>query len=81
MNAADAERDFRERIKHYEMSYQTLDEQGERETSFVKMVNVGKQVSLHFGSAAIINCYNAILNFRSLSIESMGIYNPELLST
>lgn len=39
-----AERDFRERIKHYEQSYEPLDEKLDGEMTFCKMVNVGKQV-------------------------------------
>ncbi|GAA6019623.1 hypothetical protein JCM11491_002829 [Sporobolomyces phaffii] len=44
-----AERDFRERIKHYEKSYEPLDEAKDKdgEMSFCKMVNVGKQVTVN----------------------------------
>jgi len=40
-----AEKDFRERIKHYEDSYEPLEEKLDGESSYCKMVNVGKQVS------------------------------------
>lgn len=40
-----AEKDFRERIKHYEDSYQPLDEVLDKDVTYCKMVNVGKQVS------------------------------------
>lgn len=39
-----AEKDFRERIKHYEDSYEPLEEKLDGESSYCKMVNVGKQV-------------------------------------
>ncbi|GAA5830259.1 hypothetical protein JCM3766R1_002843 [Sporobolomyces carnicolor] len=42
-----AERDFRERIKHYEQSYEPLDEKLDGEMTFCKMVNVGKQVTVN----------------------------------
>ncbi len=42
-----AEKDFRERIKHYEDSYQPLDEQLDSEYTWCKMVNVGKQVTVN----------------------------------
>lgn len=44
-----AERDFRERIKHYEQSYEPLDEKLELdgEMTWCKMVNVGKQVTVN----------------------------------
>lgn len=39
-----AEKDFRERIKHYEESYETLDSEKDKEMTWCQMVNVGKQV-------------------------------------
>ncbi|GAA5932925.1 fructose-2,6-bisphosphatase [Sporobolomyces koalae] len=42
-----AERDFKERIKHYEQSYEPLDEKLDGEMTFCKMVNVGKQVTVN----------------------------------
>lgn len=39
-----AERDFRERIKHYEESYEPLDPELDKELTWCQMVNVGKQV-------------------------------------
>ncbi|GAA5951825.1 hypothetical protein JCM3765_003128 [Sporobolomyces pararoseus] len=44
-----AEKDFRERIKHYEKSYEPLDEKLELdgEMTWCKMVNVGKQVTVN----------------------------------
>ncbi|KAM0792229.1 hypothetical protein ACM66B_004925 [Microbotryomycetes sp. NB124-2] len=42
-----AEKDFRERIKHYERSYEPLDEDLDKEVTYCKMVNVGKQVTLN----------------------------------
>ncbi|KAK4058938.1 Fructose-2,6-bisphosphatase [Microbotryomycetes sp. JL221] len=42
-----AEKDFRERIKHYETSYEPLDEILDKEVTYCKMVNVGKQVTLN----------------------------------
>ncbi|CEQ39868.1 SPOSA6832_01426, partial [Sporobolomyces salmonicolor] len=42
-----AEKDFRERIKHYEESYQPLDEKLDGEMTYCKMVNVGKQVTVN----------------------------------
>lgn len=39
-----AERDFRERIKHYEKSYEAMDEILDRDVTYCKMVNVGTQV-------------------------------------
>ena len=44
MEPEQAEKDFKERIKHYEKSYQPLDEELDREVTYVKMINVGKQV-------------------------------------
>ena len=44
-----AERDFRERIKHYEKSYEPLDPELDKGQTWCQMVNVGKQVRLlHF---------------------------------
>lgn len=40
-----AEKDFRERIKHYEDSYQPMNEVEDKDVTYCKMVNVGKQVS------------------------------------
>ncbi|GAA6061849.1 hypothetical protein JCM10212_000766 [Sporobolomyces blumeae] len=42
-----AEKDFRERIKHYEDSYEALDEKLDGEMTYCKMVNVGKQVTVN----------------------------------
>ncbi|GAA5881150.1 hypothetical protein JCM1840_001622 [Sporobolomyces johnsonii] len=42
-----AEKDFRERIKHYEESYQPLDEKLDEDMTYCKMVNVGKQVTVN----------------------------------
>ncbi|KAK4053739.1 Fructose-2,6-bisphosphatase [Microbotryomycetes sp. JL201] len=42
-----AEKDFRERIQHYERSYEPLDEVLDKEVTYCKMVNVGKQVTLN----------------------------------
>ncbi|BGP45919.1 Fructose-2,6-bisphosphatase [Rhodotorula kratochvilovae] len=42
-----AERDFRERIKHYEESYEPLDPQLDAEQTWCQMVNVGKQVTVN----------------------------------
>lgn len=39
-----AERDFRERIKHYEKSYEPLDPELDKGQTWCQMVNVGKQV-------------------------------------
>ncbi|GAA5874206.1 hypothetical protein JCM8547_007790 [Rhodosporidiobolus lusitaniae] len=44
---AEAERDFRERIKHYEESYETLDSELDKEMTWCQMVNVGKQVTVN----------------------------------
>lgn len=43
---AQAERDFRERIKHYEESYETMDPELDKGQTWCQMVNVGKQVRL-----------------------------------
>ncbi|GAA6029403.1 hypothetical protein JCM8097_003661 [Rhodosporidiobolus ruineniae] len=43
----EAERDFRERIKHYEESYETLDSELDKEMTWCQMVNVGKQVTVN----------------------------------
>jgi 6-phosphofructo-2-kinase / fructose-2,6-biphosphatase 2 len=46
MDPAIAERDFRERIKHYEESYETIDpEKGERHLTWCKIQDVGNQVT------------------------------------
>lgn len=42
-----AEADFRARIKHYEASYQALDEELDRDVTYCKMVNVGTQVTVN----------------------------------
>lgn len=39
-----AERDFRERIKHYEESYEPFDPELDKDQTWCQMVNVGKQV-------------------------------------
>jgi hypothetical protein len=46
-----AEADFRARIKHYEASYQALDEELDRDVTYCKMVNVGTQVSSPISSS------------------------------
>ncbi|GAA5984682.1 hypothetical protein JCM11641_004559 [Rhodosporidiobolus odoratus] len=45
--AEQAERDFRERIRHYEESYETLDSDLDKEMTWCQMVNVGKQVTVN----------------------------------
>lgn len=40
----EAERDFRERIKHYEESYEPMDPEKDKDLTWCQMVNVGKQV-------------------------------------
>ncbi|KWU44883.1 fructose-2,6-bisphosphatase [Rhodotorula sp. JG-1b] len=42
-----AERDFRERIKHYEKSYEPLDPELDKGQTWCQMVNVGKQVTVN----------------------------------
>ncbi|KAK4704701.1 hypothetical protein P7C70_g1510, partial [Phenoliferia sp. Uapishka_3] len=42
-----AERDFKARIKHYEESYEALDEVLDRDVTYCKMVNVGTQVTVN----------------------------------
>lgn len=49
-----AAKDFRERIKHYEASYQPLDEELDSEVTYCKMVNVGKQVSASEADASVL---------------------------
>ncbi|GAA6026612.1 hypothetical protein JCM8202_004505 [Rhodotorula sphaerocarpa] len=44
---AQAERDFRERIKHYEESYETMDPELDKGQTWCQMVNVGKQVTVN----------------------------------
>jgi len=41
-----AERDFRERIKHYEESYEPFDPELDKDQTWCQMVNVGKQVRI-----------------------------------
>ncbi|KAI5480950.1 6-phosphofructo-2-kinase / fructose-2,6-bisphosphatase [Pseudohyphozyma bogoriensis] len=47
MDPEQAERDFKERIRHYEDSYQTLDEELDKHVTYCKMVDVGKQVTVN----------------------------------
>ncbi|GAA5904611.1 hypothetical protein JCM8208_004829 [Rhodotorula glutinis] len=42
-----AERDFRERIKHYEESYEPFDPELDKDQTWCQMVNVGKQVTVN----------------------------------
>lgn len=51
-----AEQDFKRRISHYERSYEPLDEQLDKEVTYCKMVNVGKQVSTSGVWAAHLPC-------------------------
>lgn len=44
MSRDDAERDFRNRIKHYEAVYETMTEP---HLSYVKIINVGSQVQMY----------------------------------
>ncbi|XP_059092714.1 6-phosphofructo-2-kinase/fructose-2,6-bisphosphatase 1-like [Tigriopus californicus] len=46
-NADQVVEDFKERIKHYEAQYQTLDEELESELSFMKIFNAGEKVLVH----------------------------------
>ncbi|GJN88679.1 hypothetical protein Rhopal_001645-T1 [Rhodotorula paludigena] len=43
----EAERDFRERIKHYEESYEPMDPEKDKDLTWCQMVNVGKQVTVN----------------------------------
>lgn len=48
VDAETAALDFRHRIRHYEEVYETIDEDGpERDSSFVKLVDVGARVVLN----------------------------------
>ncbi|KAM0756356.1 fructose-2,6-bisphosphatase [Meredithblackwellia eburnea MCA 4105] len=42
-----AEKDFRARISHYEKSYESLDEELDRDVTYCRMVNVGQQVTVN----------------------------------
>lgn len=41
---AEALADFRERLKHYERSYQPLDDEKDADLSYIKLINIGKRV-------------------------------------
>ena len=43
----DVVRDFCERIKHYELQYETIDETDEPDYSFIKIFDAGKKVLVH----------------------------------
>ncbi|GAB6028097.1 6-phosphofructo-2-kinase/fructose-2, 6-bisphosphatase 1 [Chamberlinius hualienensis] len=47
MNKDEAVKDFVMRIEHYESLYETLDEEGEAEYSFMKIFNTGEKVLVH----------------------------------
>lgn len=47
MEPEQAERDFKARIANYEKSYQPLDEELDRDVTYVKTINVGKQVTVN----------------------------------
>lgn len=47
MEPAQAERDFKARIQNYEKSYEALDENLDKDVTYVKMVNVGTQVTVN----------------------------------
>ena len=52
----EAARDFLERIKNYEKVYQTIDENDEGHLTYVKLINVGKNI--------VINCIKDYLQSR-----------------
>ena len=43
----DVVKDFCERIKHYELQYETIDEEAESDYSFIKIFDAGKKVLVH----------------------------------
>ena len=47
MNKDEALKDFIERIEHYKMTYQTLDEEAEKHFSFMRIFNAGEKVLVH----------------------------------
>lgn len=47
MDASQAEKDFRARIKHYEDSYEPIDPEKEERYTFCKVVNVGYEVTVN----------------------------------
>lgn len=47
MNNEEALNDFLQRIRHYETQYETMDEEGESNFSFMKIVNTGEKILVH----------------------------------
>ena len=47
MNKDDALKDFMERIEHYKVTYQSLDEELEKHLSFMRIFNAGEKVLVH----------------------------------
>ena len=47
MNKDEALKDFIERIEHYKVTYQSLDEESEKHMSFMRIFNAGEKVLVH----------------------------------
>lgn len=47
MNKEEALNDFRLRIEHYQEKYQPLDEEAEKELSYMKIYNTGEKIIIH----------------------------------
>lgn len=47
MNKDEALKDFMERIEHYKLTYQSLDEEAEKNLSFMRIFNAGEKVLVH----------------------------------
>ena len=43
MDTDEAVKDFKQRICHYEMAYESIDEEGDKDLSFIKIFNQGEK--------------------------------------
>ena len=74
-----AERDFRERIKHYESTYEPIDEELDRNMTYIKMVNVGSLVTVnriegYLGSRIAFYLTNLHLTPRSIFFTRVSAF-------
>lgn len=80
MNKDEALKDFMERIEHYKVTYQSLDEELEKHLSFMRIFNAGEKVLVHrhegqdFVTFARSDSPNRPLSYFTGHIQSRVVY-------